>query len=251
MKVLDEILPNNLWYIIGYIVADGNLSSDGRHITIVSKDIEHLVKIRSALQIDCKIGMFARGGYKEKKYGRLQFSNVNFYKWLQSIGIGPNKSLVQGPVVLDPNHIGDFVRGIIDGDGCIRTWEHSSNGLIQWYTSITSASLSLITWLKEMIEEEYKIKGKIHSNAISRKNPIYRIKFGKLASQVLFDNIYYSSCLCLNRKKRLAQSCLLDTKKMVNYNSVIRSGAVTGSQDRLKIDCSKGRVGSIPTPSTN
>ncbi len=250
MKVLDEILPNNLWYIVGYIVADGNLSGDGRHISIVSKDIEHLIKIQSALQIDCKIGTFARGGSWDKKYGRLQFSNVNFYRWLQSINIGPNKSLIQGPINFDPEYIGDFIRGVIDGDGCIRTWKHSSNNGVQWYTSITSASLEFTIWIKELIEKHYKIKGRVHSNTASRKNTIYRVKFGKLASQVLFSKIYNSDCLCLVRKRKLAHLCLLDTKKMVNYNSVICSGAVTGSQDRLKIDCSKGRVGSIPTPST-
>ena len=221
MRVLDEILPENLWYIVGYIVADGNLSKSGRHITIVSKDVEHLVKIKSALKIDSKVGMYARGGSKDKKYGRLQFSNVNFYRWLESINIGPNKSLIQGPVDLDFEYVGDFIRGVIDGDGCIRTWKHSSNGLDQWYTSITSASLDLITWLKNLIESTYHIKGRLHTTLVSRKNPIYRIKFGKLASQVLFQKIYYGGCLSLERKRRLAVLCLLDTKKMVNYNSVI------------------------------
>lgn len=221
MRVLDEILPENLWYIVGYIVADGNLSKSGRHISIVSKDIEHLVKIKSALKIDTKICMFARGGSKDKKYGKIQFSNVNFYRWLQSINIGPNKSLIQGPVDLDFKYVGDFIRGVIDGDGCIRTWEHSSNGMIQWYTSITSASLDLITWLKDLIENTYHIKGRLHTTLVSKKNPIYRIKFGKLASQVLFQKIYHEGCLSLERKRRLAVLCLLDTKKMVNYNSVI------------------------------
>lgn len=228
MNVLDEILPNNLWYIVGYIVADGNLSKDGRHISIVSKDIEHLVKIRSALQIDCKIGMFARGHSQEKKYGRLQFGNVNFYRWLQSINIGPNKSLVQGPVVLDFRYIGDFIRGVIDGDGCIKTWKHTSNGINQWAVTVASASIKLIGWLKNIIATEYEIEGRIHATESLVKNTAYCLIFGKLAGQVLLKNIYYKDCLCLERKKKLAISCLLDTKKMVNYNSPTRSGVVTG-----------------------
>lgn len=218
MRVLDEILPNNLWYIVGYIVADGNLSSDGRHITIVSKDIEHLIKIRSALQIDCKIGMKASGSCKEKKYGLLQFSNVNFYGWLQSIGIGPNKSLVQGPVDLDLKYIGDFVRGVIDGDGCIMTWRHSSNKLTQWSVNIASASIRFSEWITNTIEEHYGIKGKIHTKRSPSKNSINNVKFGKLAGQILLNKIYYKNCLCLQRKKKLAISCLLDTRKMVNYS---------------------------------
>lgn len=219
MRVLDEILPNNLWYIVGYIVADGNLSSDGRHITIVSKDIEHLIKIQSALQIDCDIGMFARGGSKDKKYGRLQFSNVNFYRWLQSINIGPNKSLVQGPVNLDSKYIGDFVRGVIDGDGSIYTWRHSSNGIIQWAVTIASASTHLIEWIRGIILKYYEIDGKIHTIEVKDKSTMYQLKFGKIAAQVLLRSIYYPNCLCLERKRLIAISCLLDTKKMVNYSS--------------------------------
>lgn len=238
MIILDEVLPNNLWYIIGYIVADGNLSKDGRHISIVSKDVDHLVKIRNALHIDCSINFISSGSTSDKKYGRVQFSNINLYRFLMSINIGPNKSLSQGPIILDTLFTRDFIRGVIDGDGCIRTWEHSSNGGIQWYTSITSASIYFATWIKKLIEYEYKIKGSLHTNKLNRKNPIHRVKFGKIASQTLFKNIYYPKCLCLDRKKKLANACLLDTKKMVNYSSVTCSGAVIGSQDRLKIDCS-------------
>lgn len=219
MRVLDEILPNNLWYIVGYIVTDGNLSRDGRHIAIVSKDIEHLVKIRSALQIDCKITMFARGYSNEKKYGKVQFSNVNFYDWLQSINIYPNKSLVQGSVDLDFKYIGDFIRGIIDGDGSIYTWKHSSNGLTQWAITIASASIKLAEWLQSIILEHYKIDGKIHAIKVKNKNTMYQLKLGKIAAQALLRSIYYPNCLCLERKKVIAISCLLDTKKMVNYNS--------------------------------
>lgn len=221
MKVLDEILPNNLWYIVGYIVTDGNISGDGRHISIVSKDIEHLVKIRSALQIDCKIGKHTSGYAKDKNYGRLQFSNANFYKWLESINIGPNKSLIQGPVNLDFKYIGDFIRGLIDGDGSIYKWSHSSNGITQWAVTINSASMKLIEWLKNIIENHYGIEGKIHVTKVLNKTTMYKIKFGKATGQVLLKRIYYTKCLCLDRKKKLAISCLLDTKKMVNYSPAV------------------------------
>lgn len=236
MKVLDEILPNNLWYIIGYIVADGNLSKSGRHISIVSKDIEHLIKIRQALQIDCKIGMFANGGSCEKKYGRIQFSNINFYKFLNDIGITKSKSFTIGPLAIDRVYAADFVRGVIDGDGSIRRWEHSSNGLVQWSTSIFGASENFIIWIKELIEKEFSIKGKVHVEIRkSPRKPLFTLKFGKLASQVLLGKIYYDKCLCLKRKDLLAKACLLDPKKMLNYNSVISSDGGIGIRVTLKM----------------
>ncbi len=210
MKVLDEILPNNLWYIVGYIVADGNLSKSGRHIASSSSG--------------------------EKKYGRIQFSNVNFYKFLNGIGIESNKSFTIGPLIIEKKYIADFTRGVIDGDGSIRTWKHSSNGLTQWSTSIFGASLNFIIWIKDIIEKEYCIKGKLHKEIRKEpRKPLFTLKFGKLASQVLLKKIYYKNCLCLERKKKLAILCLLDTKKMVNYNSVICSGGETGKLATLKM----------------
>lgn len=219
-----KINQKHLWYVVGYITSDGNLSKDGRHITIVSKDIEHLIKIQSVLSIKSKIGMFANGTSKSKSYGRLQFSDVNFYKYLQSINLFPKKSLVLKDIKVNMNYIDDFIRGLIDGDGCIRSWRHSSNNLIQWSTTIISASPIFIHWVKNLIENTYLIKGKIYKYDKFRKNPIYRIKFGKLASQVLLSKIYYPNCLCLERKYSIAVECLLDKPKMLNYNSIITPG---------------------------
>ncbi len=47
-----------------------------------------------------------------------------------------------------------------------------------------------------------------------------------------------------------ATSCLLDSDKMVNYNSVICSGGVTVAAGDLKSPDLNSRVGSSPTLST-
>jgi hypothetical protein len=38
-------------YAIGLISTDGSLSSDGRHIVMVSKDLEQLINIKQCLRI--------------------------------------------------------------------------------------------------------------------------------------------------------------------------------------------------------
>lgn len=211
----------DLWYIIGYIVADGNLSKSGRHIAITSKDVDHLVKMKNALGLTRPLGKGVTNS-TGKVYGRIQFSDVNFYRFLLSINIGPKKSLVQGPVKVNPLYIADFIRGEIDGDGCIRSWIHDSNGHTQWTITVISAAPNFIYWFKYIIENKYKIRGKIYIRDSKVKNTVYIIKFGKIASQVLIRNIYYPGCLSLERKYKLAMSCLLDKSKMVNYNSVIQ-----------------------------
>ena len=46
-----------LAYVIGLIASDGNLSSDGRHINITSKDEVMLQNVRLCLKIRNKIGL--------------------------------------------------------------------------------------------------------------------------------------------------------------------------------------------------
>ena len=52
-------------YAIGLIVTDGCLSSDGRHISFVSKDKEQINNFMQCLNLKVKIGTTA--GYKNKK----------------------------------------------------------------------------------------------------------------------------------------------------------------------------------------
>lgn len=51
-----------LAYIVGFIVTDGNLSSDGRHLTFVSKDVQLLKIFKEILNLKNKIGL-KKSGY--------------------------------------------------------------------------------------------------------------------------------------------------------------------------------------------
>ena len=68
MVDLKLVKPENLWYIIGLIATDGNLSKDGRHIEITSKSKNYLISVKKALGLTIKIKKKARGGSKIKLY---------------------------------------------------------------------------------------------------------------------------------------------------------------------------------------
>jgi len=80
----------NLWYLVGLITSDGNLSSDGRHIDITSSDYEFLLGIKELTGIKNKIGI-KYGNNKKQKAFRIQIANRNFYDFLLSIGLRQNK----------------------------------------------------------------------------------------------------------------------------------------------------------------
>lgn len=237
MVDLKNINKSNLWYVVGLIATDGNLSMDGRHINITSKDRKYLFLVRNALGLSGKVGLKTRGGSKEKIYSNFQFSDVNFYKFLLSIGMTPKKSLTMKKIDVGKEYFKDFLRGVVDGDGCISTWVHKSNLHAQWSLRVTSGAPVFIAWLKNETENNFEVGGKLYKYQYKDKpNPIYILKFGKIATHIILGKIYYTGCLSLNRKHKKSVQCLQDENKFVNYGQVLRSpGGGTGRRSRLKI----------------
>lgn len=221
MVDLRLIKPQNLWYTVGLITTDGNLSSDGRHVVITSKDEELLEGLKRILFLKLKLTKKARASEKEKKYFALQIGDIKFYKFLQGIGLSPKKSLILGKIKLPFLHFKDFLRGVIDGDGNISMWTHKTNRNIQWSLRIFSASPVFIKWLKTQIESEFKVKGKLYKVQRDNTNPLYTIKFGKLAAKIILEACYYTSCMALNRKHDKALRCINTLNGLSKYGNVI------------------------------
>lgn len=209
MVDLKNTKQENLWYIVGLIVTDGNLSSDGRHIHITSKDICILERVREALDLKAKIGRKSSGSNKEKKYGFLAFSDVNFYRYLLGIGLTPRKSLTIGEIVVPIKYFSDFTRGIIDGDGNISRWIHSTNKHEQWSLRIVSGSERFIKWFADVAMRHFGVRGRLHvAKFKQKKNPLYIVKFGKIATKIILSKSYYYGCLALPRKQIQANLCI-------------------------------------------
>src|ERR1700691_6081621 len=98
MVDLSLVKPKDLWYTVGLIATDGNLSKDGRHVNITSKDGELLNGIKRILCLKLKLTKKARTKEKIKKYFFLQIGDVKFYKFLLSIGLTQKKSLTLGKI---------------------------------------------------------------------------------------------------------------------------------------------------------
>ena len=197
-----SIEDENFWYLVGLITSDGCLRSDGRHIDITSKDYKFLLAIKNRFGFINKIGTKYNSNGKQAFH--IQIANKNFYDHLLSIGLTPQKSLTLDALRVPNQFFNDFLRGIIDGDGCIRAWMHPSNRRTQWSLRIYSGSRVFIRWLKETVETLFKIKGKIYQE----KNNVWILKHGKLAAQILLKKCYYKGCFGLDRKILLANICV-------------------------------------------
>lgn len=192
----------NLWYLVGLIATDGCLCSDGRHIDITSKDFQFLQAIKDTAGIKNRIGTKYNG--KNQKCFHIQVGNKNLYEFLLSIGLTQNKSLTLSALDIPNQYFVDFLRGVIDGDGCIRSWIHPTNRGEQWSLRIYSGSKEFIDWLNHTITWLLEVYGKIHKNGDS----VWVLKYGKMAAREIARQCYYKNCFGLERKIKLAQQCL-------------------------------------------
>lgn len=215
---------DNLWYLVGLITADGSLSVDRRHIDLTAKDSRFLVKLKRILAIPQRVTRKSNGQGSVAYH--FQIGSIDFYKFLISLGLTPNKSKTLGPIKVPQGYFTHFLRGVTDGDGGIRTWRHPSNGRQQWSLRIVSGSEEFLIWLSRMVWKNMGAKGKIYKNDYEGHRS-YVLKYGKMATIAVIEACYCSkkTDLFLNRKYRLAIQCLL-AKRGWKHSKLVRIARV-------------------------
>lgn len=245
-----------LAYAVGLVATDGNLSVDGRHLAIPSKDIELLESLRRCLGLTNRIARVrsSRGG----TYYKLQWSDRTLYDWLASIGITPAKSLTLGALAIPNDSVADFFRGCIDGDGSIVTYTdryHTAKNpryvYERLYVSIVSASQAFVRWLQAIVQEMTGTKGDVELRrpANPLHHPIWRLRYAKRESLRVLRWMYYAPDIpCLARKRVVAERFL---SRLDPEYSGPGGVAKLGNRAGLKIRCPRGRRGSNPLSPTN
>lgn len=196
-------MAEDLWYLVGLITADGSLSKDGRHLCITSADKNYLEQIRDRFFLRNKIGIVNKG--KRNQAYRIQFGDVLFYQFLESIGLLPNKSIKLGCLNIPDGYFDDFLRGLIDGDGNIHQWEHKNTKSKQWALRIYGGSLEFLQWLSARFSEKYVVKAAIYKH-IGKHS--YVLKMGKNSAKSVLHSCYYTNSFGLKRKIDLALECV-------------------------------------------
>lgn len=197
--MIDTTWSSNLAYAVGLITSDGCLSKDGRHIDFTSRDLEQIQNFKSILKIDNKIGLKYRGKDRNKYYPRIQFGDINFYKFLLSIGLTPRKSKTIEKVRIPRKYFADFLRGCLDGDGYTYSyWDKRWKASFVIYTGFTAGSLKFIKWLRKNINKFYGIKGYIKHSGQSA----LALMYAKKESLIILKKMYYNNeVTCLSRKR--------------------------------------------------
>ncbi|TSC71206.1 MAG: Uncharacterized protein G01um101449_61 [Parcubacteria group bacterium Gr01-1014_49] len=207
VKHIDTKWSEQLSYVVGLITSDGNLSSDGRHINITSKDLEIVQHVKDILRLSNKIGKKARGGSHEKKYYVLQFGSKNFYAFLLSLGLTPAKSKTIQKVSIPDTMFSDFLRGCFDGDGNISESRHPESSHSQLRLSLASASKPFLVWMLKNVRRMCGIRGGWITKLDKKSTCLLR--FGKRDSIQIFRAMYaHSRKYTLQRKLAIAEKYL-------------------------------------------
>ncbi|MEI8143096.1 MAG: hypothetical protein WCG48_00540 [Candidatus Berkelbacteria bacterium] len=198
-------------YAVGLMVTDGNLSRDGRHLDLTSKDIEQLENFNKCLSADHKITW--KVGGCGRMYPRIQFSDVALYRWMLTIGLTPNKSKTIGIIKVPDKYFLHFLRGCFDGDGSSYSyWDKRWKSSYMIYTQFISASRTHLEWIRDTIEDLLHVRGKI-----KKSGSVFQLTFAKKASFVIYQNMYKNARIFLTRKKdKFEKAIIAGMEKLVN-----------------------------------
>ena len=188
-------------YILGLLITDGNnciyessmKPSYHVHITLKDNDRAILDRIKEKMQIERKIRIITRKS-DGKSYARLEIKNKHISLRLNELGIVQNKTFkTTFPDYLSENLIPHFIRGVLDGDGCIP----KKLNIVSF-----AGSTGFITGLAKVIED--KIGYTAHVVNIKHSPGISSIAIAELHSRIgLLNWIYKDADLKLERKYNL------------------------------------------------
>lgn len=208
----------NFAYAVGLVVSDGCLYNDERHISLTTKDLEQAVNFQKCLGINVKFGRKGSGSQKDKIYYHIQFGDVKFYQYLESIGITKAKSKTLGAIKIPDEYFFDFLRGTFDGDGCFYSyWDKRWRSSHMFYVEFVSASEKHILWLREQISNRLNIFG--HITGDIKKGVIFQLKFAKKEALEIIKKMYYTPrVVCLSRKKlKIRKALKIEDKQQKMY----------------------------------
>ena len=147
-----EKWSNEMSYILGYIFADGNINWNEKKsyraltITAAEKDKNHLETVRNKLN-STKPLFYS----KNTNSYRLIVNSKKLCLDLMKIGITPRKSLTADFPKIPNKFLKDFIRGVIDGDGCIRYVERERSPYFE--IQIATGSKKFAKSLTEIISK--------------------------------------------------------------------------------------------------
>lgn len=212
-KYFNDITTPNQAYWLGFIYADGWITANSRHYEFaieLKREDEYILKALNEelggnhliTQKHRKMIICDNTHESESFTSVLRVNSKEIVSGLNKNGIDFNKTKTTTIPMVSDDLFPDFLRGYIDGDGCIHRMNKNILGI-----HITSANKCGLEYIKKKLEKLYGITSGLYSEDVKKYKTKYRLYiFKKECVRKLLDIIYYNKdSIKLNRKYKIYQ----------------------------------------------
>lgn len=244
--VFDSMDTEEKFYWLGFLYADGNISSTGNRIEVhlSLKDLEHLEKFRKFLNLTTEI----RTGISNEGYSFCHLSVRNKHLWnmLNNLGCTPRKSLtLKFPDLTlfpDKKYILTFIRGYVDGDGCLTIFPNQKRTSLRTVISLVGTESFLKT-----INTLFGNKGYITNKSCNDwENKAFQLSFSDIPSRKFARYLYENATIYLQRKyDKYLEFCRIEEESSRRQSSKIGEGCDANTEVNPKITKGLGSLQSV------
>lgn len=200
-------------YFLGYLITDGcvHVPKDGRQssisLSIKNEDNYILYILKEKIKLNTDVIIDKRG------CSTISMRSDKIAKDLSKFGVVPNKTEITFfPILSRKDLMPHLVRGMIDGDGCIRSTVNKYNKHI--HVVDICGTPKVVSGIVNFIEKELGIKS---SSIYNYSETFCQSKWQNINSFfILCDYIYKNSHIYLNRKRNAFINFLQHYN--INYN---------------------------------
>lgn len=199
-EFFDYWTPQSAW-LVGLLWTDGWLN--GTSLGLKSKDEQLIVDVKRLLSTDVQTKI------EKGKYYRISIASKRIVQKLKDFGMCENKSLVIGwPLSMTDDLKWHFIRGLLDGDGCVSKIKRRKNQNVADYRLFfATASIKLHQKLIEHLNVSHtvRIRQPFLMSSGNYSKPFYKIHVEKQSDlKKLIEQMYPTVDVpCLHRKRDL------------------------------------------------
>lgn len=222
--IFDSIDTEEKAYWLGFLYADGNISHTGNRLEVrlSIKDLNHLEKFRKFLNLTTEIRTGVCNG---NGFCHLSVRNKHIWNTLDDLGCHPRKSLIltfpKLSIFSDKSLIRHFIRGYVDGDGCLCLFYNQKHTSIRTELNLVGTE-SFLRTVNKICNNKGYIRNKSCTNW---ENKAYSLTFSDVSSRKLARILYENSTIYLDRKyNKYLEFCRLEEESSRRRSSKIGEG---------------------------
>ncbi len=219
--VFDYIDTEEKSYWLGFLYADGCVTvNNSVELGLIKSDFSHLVKYRKFLKLKSNTSIKIN-----ENLCRVRVSNYNLALQLKNKGCVSRKSLIltfpNKNVFENENLIRHFIRGYVDGDGCLRFYKNKK-GVYVCDLEITGTKMFL-----NELKTYLNVPGGFIRNCSYREHSttVHKLSYRCTGARIVARLLYQNSKIYLDRKYEIYKSfCRFEEQSSNAKSSKIGEG---------------------------